>query len=205
MNEFSPALNGHIPALHDYLSSVPGAWKQTTAGIRNVREYPVRIITNTVVSKPNYRFLDRIAELLVRLGVDQFQLAFAHPAGRAWENFDSIVPHISLAAPHIHRGLQVGIDSGVKVMAEAMPFCLMKGYENYVSELYIPPSDVYEKGFRVKEWEKWRVTEGKWKGEKCKECAFYEVCEGPWKEYVLKRGSWEFVPVPGKMPDLRIQ
>lgn len=198
MTEFSPALNGHIPELHDFLSNVPGAWKQTVQGIRNVREFDVLIITNTVVSKPNYRFMSKIAELLVQTGVNQYQLAFVHPAGRAWTDFDSIVPYASLAAPHIHKGLQTGIDAGIKTMAEAMPFCLMAGYEQQVSELYIPPSDVYERGFKIEEWEKWRKTEGKWKGEQCKQCAFYSVCEGPWVEYVKKRGAEEFVPVPGK-------
>ncbi|TRO61910.1 radical SAM protein [Candidatus Bathyarchaeota archaeon] len=198
MNEFSPALNGHVPELHDYLSSVPGSWKQTVQGIKNVRQYDVEIISNTVVTKPNYRFMRNISQLLVKLGVNQYQLAFAHPAGRSWDNFDSIVPWISLAAPYIHKGLQVGIDADIKVMSEAMPFCLMGGYERYVSELYIPPADVYEADFQVKEWEKWRMTEGKWKGDSCKECAFFGICEGPWKEYVEKRGSEEFIPVPGK-------
>ncbi len=198
MNEFSPALNGHIPELHDYLSRVPGAWKQTVQGIRNVREYgDVSIISNTVVTKPNYRFVKNISELLVHLGVNQYQLAFVHPVGSAWINFDSIVPFISLAAPYIHRGLQVGMDAGLKVMAEAMPFCLMKGYEKQVSELYIPPADVYETEFKIKNWEEWRIHEGKWKGEKCKNCRFYNICEGPWKEYVEKRGSAEFIPVLG--------
>ena len=198
MTEFSPALNGHIPALHDYLSSVPGAWKQTVQGIRNVREYDISIITNTVVSKPNYRFLHRITQLLVDLGVDQYQLAFVHPVGGAWDNFDSIVPYISMAAPYIHMGLDVGIRTGLKTMAEAMPFCLMKGYEKQVSELYIPPSDVYERGLKFENWEEWRVHEGKWKGKNCKNCAFYDICEGPWIEYVQRRGAEEFRPVIGK-------
>lgn len=202
MNEFAPALNGHIPELHDYMSQVPGAWKQTVQGIKNVKEYGVRIITNTVVTKPNYRFLRNIADVLVKLGVSQYQLAFCHAAGRAWEDFESIVPYMSLAAPHIHRGLDVGINAGIPVMAEAMPFCHMMGYEQQVSELVIPPSAVYETGFKIDEWEKWRKEEGKWKGESCKACAFYNVCEGPWVDYVEKRGSDEFVPIPGQKKTL---
>ncbi len=198
MTEFSPALNGHIPSLHDYLASVPGAWKQTVRGIMNVKEYGLNIISNSVVSKPNYRFLNKLATLLVKLGVDQYQLAFVHAGGRAWENFDSIVPRVSLAAPHIHRGLQIGIDAGLPVMAEAMPYCLMRNYEKYVSELYIPSSAVYEVGFRTENYEKWRVNEGKWKGERCKSCAFFNICEGPWKEYVERIGPEEFIPIPGK-------
>jgi len=197
MTEFSPALNGHIPALHDYLAQVPGAWRQTVRGIMNVRECSgIKIISNTVITKPNYRFADRIARLLVSLGVDQFQLAFVHPCGSAWTNFDAIVPFISLATPHIHKGLQVGLDAGLHVMAEAMPYCHMQGYEDQVSELYIPPSDVYEAGTKIKDWEKWRIQEGKWKGDSCKTCRYYQICEGPWREYVERRGPSEFIPVP---------
>lgn len=199
MNEFSPALNGHIPKLHDFLIRAPGAFKQLIAGLKNVKEYSdISIITNTVVTKPNYRYLNKIASLLVGYGADQYQLAFVHPAGRSWTNFDSIVPYISLAAPHIHRGLQVGLDNGMMVMAEAMPYCHMKGYEKYVSELHMPPADVYESDMKVQNWEEWRKNEGKWKGEACKLCAFFDVCEGPWIEYVQKRGKSEFVPVSGK-------
>ncbi|MBR9680249.1 MAG: radical SAM protein [Candidatus Altiarchaeota archaeon] len=198
VNEFAPALNGHVPELHDFLLRSPGAFKQTVQGIKNVRNLSdIPILTNTVVTKPNYRYLNQITSLLVKLKVNQYQLAFVHPAGRSWTNFDSIVPYVSLAAPHIHKGLQVGIDNGLKVMAEAMPYCHMSGYEIYVSELQIPPSDVYESGVKVREWEKWRINEGKWKGDTCKPCAFYNVCEGPWIEYVKKRGSSEFKPISG--------
>jgi len=196
-NEFSPALHGHIPQLHDFLTRSPGSWRQTVRGIKNVKEYGLPVITNTVVTKPNYRFLGSIAELLVKLGVDQYQFAFVHALGEAWKNFDSIVPRISLAAPYIHTGLQVGIDAGIPVMAEAMPFCLMPGYEPYVSELYIPPAIIYDANFVVEKYEKWRVTEGKLKREECKKCKFYRICEGPWREYPERRGWDEFVPVPG--------
>ena len=195
MNEFSPALNGHIPALHDFLSQVPGAWKQTVAGIKNVREYEIPIISNTVISRPNYRFARNISQLLVSLGVDQYQLAFVHPVGSAWTNFWGVVPRMSLAAPYVHRGLQVGLDAGLKVMAEAMPFCMMKGYELQVSELYIPSTTVYEKRGNVESFEEWRVHEGKWKGEQCRDCVFKDICEGPWREYVWKYGGDEFIPV----------
>jgi MoaA/NifB/PqqE/SkfB family radical SAM enzyme len=195
MTEFAPALNGHIPALHDYLASTPGAWKQTVQGIMNVREYEdIPIGTNSVVSKPNYRFLDKIASLLVKLGVNQYQLAFVHPSGSAWTNFDSIVPLISLATPMIHKGLDVGRKVGLRVMAEAMPYCLMRGYEDCIGERYIPSSLVYEVNFVRENFEVWRTTEGKWKGDKCKACSAYNVCEGPWREYVEVRGESEFTP-----------
>ncbi len=196
-NEFSPALHGHIAPLHDYLTRSPGSFKQTIKGIRNLRELGQRVITNTVVTKPNYRHLPEIAELLVKLDVDQFQFAFVHPIGNALKNFDSVVPRISLAAPYVHRGLKIGIDAGKAVMAEAMPFCLMEGYEDYVSERYIPPTEIRDAGYYIPDYGKERKSAGKKKFPECRRCKYDLVCEGPWKEYPEMLGSDEFRPVPG--------
>ncbi len=197
-NEFGISVHGHIPELHDYLVRVPGAWRQTVRGIKNVKDRGLPVLANSVMVKPNYRFAKRIAEMLVKLGVDQYQLAFVHILGEAMKNFDSMVPWISLAAQYMRKGLDPGIDAGINVMVEAVPYCLMRGYEKYVSDLYIPPTTVFDADFVVESFEKWRVTEGKAKSERCRDCIFYDICEGPWVEYPQKRGWDEFVPVEGE-------
>ena len=131
--EFSPALHGYCKEQHDYLTRSSGSFNQTVKGIKNLKSLGAYVLTNTVVVKSNYTNIPQIARLLVKLNADQFQFAFVHPMGNAWKNFEGIVPRISLAAPYIHKGLQIGIDAGKSVMAEAMPYCLMKDYEDYVS------------------------------------------------------------------------
>lgn len=203
-NEFSPALHGHIPELHDYLTRSPGAFKQIIQGMKNLRDLGQNMISNSVVVKANYRYLPELAKLLVRLRVKQFQMAFVHGCGNAEINFDQVIPFKSLAAPYIKRALQIGIDAGVNVMAEAMPYCMMEGYEKYVSELYIPRAEIREYDFYIEDFEKMRKEELKYKFLQCKQCKYDLVCEGPWKEYPDKRGIDEFKPVPGKkIQDIR--
>ena len=161
MNEFSPAVHGHTPELHDYLTQTKGAFNQVCQAIKNVKKHGIHIISNTVVVKPNYRYLPEIANLLVSLKVDQFQFAFVHAVGSAGKNFDQMVPRVSLASPYIKKGLQVGIDNNIKVMAEAMPFCTMEGYEKYVSELYIPDTEIRSLDSYVPDFEKSRKNHGK--------------------------------------------
>jgi MoaA/NifB/PqqE/SkfB family radical SAM enzyme len=141
-NEFSPALHGPTAEVHEYLTRAEGSFRQTTQAIKNLRELGQYIITNTVVVRPNYRHLPDLARLFVRLKVDQFQFAFVHAVGNAYTNFDEMMPRVSKAAPYIKKGLQIGIDNNISVMAEAMPLCTMKGYEKYCSEFYIPYSEV---------------------------------------------------------------
>ncbi len=191
--EFSPALHGYCAEQHDYLTQSKGAFNQVVKGIMNLKKLNQSVITNTVIVKSNYRNAADIANLLVKLGVDQYQLAFVHPMGKAYENFESVVPIMTIAAPYIHRGLDVGIKAGVSCMAEAMPYCFMQGYESYVSERVLPKAEIRGKKYQnIDDFEAVRRNHAKKKFEQCKKCKYDKVCEGPWREYPEKFGSEEF-------------
>lgn len=195
-NEFSPALHGHIESLHDYLTNSPGSFRQTVRAIKNLKELGQVVITNTVITRSNFRHLPEIANVLIGLGVDQYQFAFVHPLGRAAENFASVVPRMSLIEPYVKQGLMLGIQSGRRVMTEAIPYCFMEGFEYYVAERIIPRTKIFEGHVTIDDYTEHRLTEGKAKGPRCRECAFNRVCEGPWREYVEHFGWEEFVPRP---------
>jgi len=194
-NEFALAIHGHNPKIHDTLTRSDGSFNQTLQAIKNVKKYNKCILMNTVVTKQNYRYLPKIAKMLVDLKVDQFQFAFVHPIGNAKKNFDTVVPRMTLAMPYIKKGLQIGIDAGISVMAEATPYCMMKGYENYVSERFIPETEIKTGISFDKDHKKTRMIEGKIKFPQCKKCKYNPVCEGPWKEYYEGFGNSEFNPI----------
>ncbi|MBL7130728.1 MAG: radical SAM protein [Candidatus Omnitrophica bacterium] len=194
-NEFSPAVHGHTAELHDYLTCSEGSFQQTLSGIKNLKEYGQRIITNTVVTKSNYRHLPQIAQLLLDLGVNQFQFAFVHALGSAKENFASVVPRMSLVEPYAKEGLDIGIKAGISVMTEAIPYCFMRGFEKYIAENIIPSTKIYDANSIIDDFTETRQKESKAKGPLCKTCRYYNVCEGPWKEYPEKFGWKEFCPV----------
>lgn len=194
--EFSPALHGHTAELHDFLTCATGAFKQTVRAIRNLKELGQLVLTNSVITRSNYRTLPELAELLVALGVDQFQLAFVHPLGTAMDGFDAVVPRMSLAEPYVKKALQIGLDAGRRVMTEAIPYCFMAGYEPFVAERIIPRTKIMEGHLTIADYTEHRLTEGKAKGPRCGECVFNPVCEGPWHEYSDHYGWDEFVPRP---------
>ncbi|MCD6230258.1 MAG: radical SAM protein [Candidatus Diapherotrites archaeon] len=193
--EISPALHGHNSQLHDYLTRSPGSFKQTSQGIVNAKSLGLYVASNTVITKPNYEFLPDIAKLLVNLGVDQFQFAFVHPQGNAFKYFDSIVPLKSKVEPFVHRALDIGINAGVSVMAEAYPFCFMKGYESFCSERFIPETEIRSVSSNIRNFTEVRRNMGKSKGPLCSKCIYDSQCEGPWCEYPQKRGWEEFQPI----------
>jgi len=193
--EFSLSIHGPCAEIHDSLTRVPGAFEQVVRGIRNLKSLGQYVMTNTVITRQNYKSLPALAGLLVSLDVDQFQFAFVHISGTAAKNKQIIVPRKSDVMPYVKEGLDIGIKSGKKVMTEAIPYCFMAGYEDYVAEKIIPSTRVEEATWTIEDYTQYRVNEGKTKSQKCSECLYYKVCEGPWKEYPELFGWDEFMPV----------
>jgi MoaA/NifB/PqqE/SkfB family radical SAM enzyme len=193
-NEFSPALHGHVPALHDYLTRAPGSFVQTVQAIRNLRALGQRVISNSVICRPNYRHLEQLAALLLSLGVQQYQFAFIHAIGTAAENLEAMMPRVSLVAPHLRRALTLGGASGVRAYCEAVPYCHLQGVEWAASERIIPQTRIVDADFVLEDYTRFRLEEGKAKGPDCARCTWTGVCEGPWREYPQRYGWQEFEP-----------
>lgn len=192
--EFSPALHGSTAEIHESQTRAPGSFKQVIKGIRNLRARRQPVITNSVVTRQNLEDLPRLGALLVALGVQQYQLAMVHPLGTALLDFQRVVPRLAEAAPWVHAGLRPGIKAGIRVMVEAMPACLMRGYEAQVAEHYIPATRIEDVGHVVPDYTRARVGEGKAKGPRCAACTWDTRCEGPWREYPQHHGWDDLAP-----------
>ncbi len=195
VNEFGPSLHGSTARIHDWLTGAPGAFLQTVSGMRNIKKHGMRLITNSVITRANYRDLPNLAKLLVSLGVDQFQFAFMHMTGRAGENKNWLTARMAIAEPWVKKALDVGIAAGRTVMTEAIPYCRMSGYEDYVAERIIPRTRIYDADCVIADYTKTRLDEGKARGPLCPKCDWNDRCEGPWREYPELFGWDEFVPV----------
>jgi len=193
-NEYSPAIHGPNAEIHDWLVQAPGAFKQGIRGIQNMKKLGVPVVVNSVLVRPNYRHLPQTAQLMVALGVSQFQFAFVHALGTAAKYFQMIVPRKALCEPFVKKGIDIGLRGGIFVMTEAIPYCFMEGYEKYVAEQYIPRTRIIDAKFVVEDYTEYRWNEGKLKGEPCRQCAYNDICEGPWREYPEFFGWEEFKP-----------
>ncbi len=194
VTEFSPSLHGSSEQIHDRQTLARGSFFQTVAGIRNLKRLGAKVITNSVITSGNFKDLPELARLLVSLGVDQFQLAFVHALGRAGENKKWLVPRKSQIMPLVKAALDIGREAGVLCYTEAIPYCLMKGYEDCVAERIIPETMIFDAKTVIPDYTRERREEGKAKGPACVRCRYDSVCEGPWREYPALFGWDEFVP-----------
>jgi MoaA/NifB/PqqE/SkfB family radical SAM enzyme len=191
-NEFAPALHGVTAATHDALTRAPGSFDETVAGILAVKRLGLPLVTNTVVTARNFRELPALARRLVDYGVDQFQFAFVHVVGTAADNRDWLVPRKSEVMPFVREGLDIGRAARVRCFTEAIPLCLMAGYEACVAESIIPRTLIFDAGHVIDDFTSYREHEGKAKGPACPSCSASAQCEGPWREYPALFGWDEF-------------
>ena len=198
-SEFGFAIHGPNAKVHDNLTGAKGSFSQTTMGVKNLISMGQRVNLNHVITKQNYKLIPDTADLFIKLGVSQYQLAFIHInriIAADKEKINNIVPKKSDVIPYVKRGLQKGIDAGINVMTEAIPLCFLGEYKDYAAEMgQIPDGAVYDADFSIDNYESHRKNHGKKKGEKCKKCKYYNICEGPWKEYPAIFGWSEFEPV----------
>ncbi len=190
-NEFALALHGHTAELHNYLTQTE-SFRQIVSGIQNLKKLNQVVITNTVITKSNYRYLPGITRLLLSLDVDQAQLAFVHAIGAAEKNFDKVVPRMSLVVPYIERSLCIGEKMKKNVMVEGIPVCFLEKYKKCISEYVIPDTKIFDLGITIDDYKKSRMVEGKSKALACKKCKYFNQCEGSWREYPEKFGWDEF-------------
>jgi MoaA/NifB/PqqE/SkfB family radical SAM enzyme len=195
ITELGPSVHGARAATHDALTGAKGSFTQTITGIANAVKTGLPVLTNTVITSANYKELPAIASLLIKLGVSQYQFAFIHIVGTAIENKKLLVPRKTVVMPYLKKALDLGIKNGVPCYTEAIPFCLMKGYEARVAERIIPAGPVVDADRFIEDYGAYRRAEGKARGARCPGCKYFEICEGPWREYPELYGWKEFKPV----------
>lgn len=204
-NCFSLSIHGHTPKMHDSLVNSKGSFEQTKQGIKNLIELGQIVATNTVITKQNYNSLPEIAELLTKLYPTQSQFAFVHPTGNALKYYDEVVPKMAEIIPYLKKAVKILEEAGIEPRIEAVPFCLVPEFENYISENYISFVKISDIDVDIEDWDSSRKFLAKSKFPQCRDCKFFLCCEGTWKEYPEKHGAKEFIPILPKLNEVIIE
>ena len=192
VNSFTISLHAHNSKLGNMLSKTKKSFEQTVLGIKNIKKFNVNLITNTVVCKQNYRDLEKIVKLAIKVGANQIQIVFIRSVGEAHRSYDSVVPKISEVMPYIKKSIELCRKKNVRCLVEGVPYCLMKGYGKNIAERYMQNSVV--KAGKLGLY-KSKTKERKIKFLSCDKCKKFEDCTGIWINYGKKEGEKEFKPI----------
>ena len=136
---FRVSIHSDTALLHDGITRTSGSFYQTIEGLKNLKALGQEVITNTVISKANYRFLPRIAEFLIKNGADELEFSLIHAADGVYKNNGNIMLSLKEAGPHIKDLIALANKGNVRLRVENIPYCYLEGNENLLSNLYYPP------------------------------------------------------------------
>ncbi len=171
--------------IHDLLTQVPGSFRQTLNGFKNISEEGMYLLINIPVVKQNLVSLPHMPGMLKRFNPSQIQFSLMYPEGNALKNIDSTIPSISAARPYISDAVKTSKQAGLQVRTELVPFCMLD--DDVFAErtqpdiLVIDHTRIYH---HMDEQEKMMVKPGS-----CEGCRHIEDCPGVSIPYLERFGD----------------
>jgi MoaA/NifB/PqqE/SkfB family radical SAM enzyme len=184
--------------LQDFITQSKGSFLKSLQGLKNILKLDVRLQTNTVISKLNYRILNKLMVFFYDQGVKEVELDFLRPIGNALKYYDIVVPKKSDVSPYLEKALQVAENLGFdSIFVDDYPLCFMEKFNKYNADYLAMLQGLKhhdEQAFYYDaELNPIQIHENqKLKGPPCNNCNFKIYCEGDWKEYIEMNGWNEF-------------
>lgn len=186
------SIYGHKPEIHDNLTRVPGSFSQTVKGIINLKKINRQFMTNTVITKKNYKYLPDIVKFISKYNPYTILLSFPNPRGNAEKYFNKVVPTYSEVMPYVWEALETAKKIGQKIYTEDIPYCMMEGYEDYMQESHFNKTRTIVTHVTKEIVYTSNTGRDKSKHSSCKACKYNNICEGVWINYLKLNKSEEF-------------
>ncbi len=195
-------LESHDPAIHDAMVRLPGAWRQTVAGIRQALASPLYVMTNTTMLEANAPPLAQTLDFLAEIGVPTVGLNALIYSGRGAQvgtglKESQLTPLLELARAKTDANQQRLIWYTPTEYCNFDPMSLDLGVKGCTAALYnmciepdgavLPCQSYYEPLGRLLSdpWEAiWnhplalRLRQRRYLAEKCTGCALLAECGG---------------------------
>ncbi|MEZ4265675.1 MAG: radical SAM protein [Myxococcota bacterium] len=189
---------GPTARVHQSITRTPDSFAQTIGGLKNLLDYPeLTVMTNSVITKKNYRYLPQMVELLAGLGVKNVNLSFVQIIGAAATYQQSLVPRIREVLPALREAVDLGVALGLNMGIGGLPYCVLKGYEHHFGVDDLTEIANGDQGDTITERSPYA------KAGACQRCAMNAVCLGMQEEYLAQFGDGELEPYHGRRLERR--
>lgn len=134
LNEVLFSIHGHNAETHDYLTQVPGSFKRLIKGMKIIKDYGLRLRTNTTVTKINVKHLSELSELLLKFEPRAVNFIKFNPWSSAYRLMLEMAARYPVVAFHVKKAIDILNPTIKKITVRYVPFCFMDGYEKYVCD-----------------------------------------------------------------------
>lgn len=194
--QISLSLHGDRAGIHDSLTNTVGSFEKAVLSMHSLSRANLIYFINVVLATENISSINGLAEMALKWGATGIQFALPHldPKSdflKTLPSLDKIVASIVATCKYYPVGF---------VRTEGFTFCMMRGCEEAVGELYWPRDVTTISPSAIPyNYSRDLLPQYRQKPEFCKECYFNNDCFGVWKEYIPN--FLNLNPSPIKLPD----
>jgi MoaA/NifB/PqqE/SkfB family radical SAM enzyme len=135
-NDFLFSIHGHTSEMHDAHTRIKGSFNRILEGFRNAQSLGARCRVSTTVTAVNHPHLEAIVAKHIELGAKTIHLAVFSPVAQAMSMDMGMSVRYSDAAAAIKRAIDLHKEHLPPLSVKYIPFCFLRGYEQYVMNLY---------------------------------------------------------------------
>lgn len=181
---------------HDKLVGVPGALEKALAGLEHLRRLKIRLGTNILVNKLNYRRLPQILRFYLGRGITNFVVIYPVYNGAMAVNAGKIGVSLADCEPHFEAAVKTMEAAGLpgEILFLNTPPCFLKGRESLAIGLDLFNTLVTDPLGGRTDLDA-NAAAAKLKGPPCRRCALAKKCRGADEQYIKTFGWKGFVPV----------
>lgn len=196
---------------HDALVGVPGAHKAALAGLEHLRKLKIRLGTNILVNRLNYRRLPKIIKFYLDRGITNFVIIYPVYNGAMAANGRLLGVGLADCEPHFDAAARLMEEAGLggEILFLNVPPCFLKGREKLAIGLDLFNTVVTAPDGARTDLDA-NANAAKVKGPPCRACSLNARCRGADIHYIRRFGWAGFVPVkaqaaaPGAAPAGRV-
>ncbi|HOO55346.1 MAG TPA: radical SAM protein [bacterium] len=204
INEIVASVHGHTPELHNTITGTEKAMEKFMSAMDNIHrlDSDIYLITDTVLFTMNLPHISEMCDFLA--GIPKLRhVLFSNmnippDATEGLRDYVATLPDIEKELPVIVEKIAV---RGNRILRfYGLPFCTLKDYSGYSSDLYFEPKRVLERvkqetGMKEREYSAPKPTMAKKKTEKCSECIYFKTCGGFFNSYYEIYGDEHIKPI----------
>jgi MoaA/NifB/PqqE/SkfB family radical SAM enzyme len=185
LGEITFSVHGHRAELHDRLVGVPGAFRQTVAGLEAALADGRAVVNIDVcLNRANVRHLPELLDRFMAMGVREFDLLQIIPFGRAAaglqpssEELGPLFYDIDEAMPAIRYALELARRPDVHIWLNRFPPPFLEGHEHLIQDPHKLTDEVRGRQRELTRWLNGGEPVPCRQTARCRACCLVDLCD----------------------------
>jgi len=188
IDEICFSVHGYTSALHNFHTKNKASFANLNKALKNISAFPVTLLSNTVITKYNFPYLEEILSFLASKKIKQSLFSNLAPEGRGLDNYKKLATRLSDIKKRVPRLVKSANNDKIILRFFGIPACVLGDYATHSNDFFWDARLNIEqagdnKKFFIEQEKTYFPNRSRIKTQKCKACFYKNICGGVFQAY----------------------